>query len=622
MYHGAVWASMSKGENRPFSWWRKGQGNNRPPRVVRGPSDEDEAKRRLEAASTPLSAMVQHLGRHLDTWLDVAWRPLPETCRLSAHRNDKAWTQQQVMALGATPLPWMHHQQAFTMPFERGKAPEGTPQRMMSLLHETGRITRQEAASMLPVCAMDLHQNMKVLDLCAAPGSKTTQLAEALHPNGVVVANDPVSGRVNMLVSNRSRIGLANVVVTQHDGRHFARLPPPGFDAVLADVPCTGTATTRKNRDVWWQWSPKEGRKMFNMQHAIAARGASLLKPGGFMVYSTCSIDPIENEAVVAQLLRTCPYLELVEVSFEGFITHPGMQHWHQYDDDGHAVAYADADRLPFASTSHWPPGERMNLEDADQPAEVAIHEALVRCCRVWHDDNDTGGFFIAKFQHRPEAAPDGLAQTYRSGRAKRASQDWTPTMKAPPTPSENSVVLADEATVNSVGELYGFDSSGYSMWQRGKRLNIAPPMVKERLYDPPSPTNKGDIWGGSSFHPIRVVHAGLPAFTLKKDSWRSRQESLYAFADAFSGNLLDITPDTFTRLLTGWAPMVEAFMEHTQAESLPSGAMLLRSAMPWGPAWLSVWIGARVTLMIDRNEQNVLRYKLGLPWREEEEDE
>jgi len=67
---------------------------------------------------------------------------------------------------------------------------------------------------------------------------------------------------------------------------------------------------------------------------------------------------------------------------------------------------------------------------------------------------------------------------------------------------------------------------------------------------------------------------------------------------------------------------MVEAFMEHTQAESLPSGAMLLRSSMPWGPAWLSVWIGARVTLMIDRNEQNVLRYKLGLPWREEEEDE
>ena len=134
--------------------------------------------------------------------------------------------------------------------FRGGALPEGLAQRMMALLHETGRITRQEAASMLPVRLLHADSACLALDMCAAPGSKTTQLGERLHPSGVVVANEPVSGRLNMLVSNRSRLGLANVVVTQHDGRHFGRLPPPGFDAVIADVPCTGTATTEESRRV------------------------------------------------------------------------------------------------------------------------------------------------------------------------------------------------------------------------------------------------------------------------------------------------------------------------------------------------------------------------------------
>ena len=161
-------------------------------------------------------------------------------------------------ALGAVPLPWMPDETGFSMPFARGRAPEGLAQRLMALLHETGRITRQEAASMLPVRLLELKSNSLALDMCAAPGSKTTQMGERLHPNGVVVANEPVSGRLNMLVSNRSRLALTNVVVTQHDGRHFGRLPPPGFDVVVADVPCTGTATSRKNPDVWWDWTPKE----------------------------------------------------------------------------------------------------------------------------------------------------------------------------------------------------------------------------------------------------------------------------------------------------------------------------------------------------------------------------
>ena len=257
---------------------------------MRGPTDAEE-ERRAYAEQSSLTALVRHLGRDVDAWLEKALEPLPETFRISLHRNDRQWTVAQVKALGAEPIPWMPDETAFTMPFARGRAPEGLAKRLMALLHETGRITRQEAASMLPVRLLKQEKGTLALDMCAAPGSKTTQLGEVLHPNGVVVANEPVSGRLNMLVSNRSRLGLTNIVVTQHDGRHFARLPPPGFDAVIADVPCTGTATSRKNRDVWWDWTPKESRRMFKMQVEITMRGASLLVPGGHLVYSTCSID-------------------------------------------------------------------------------------------------------------------------------------------------------------------------------------------------------------------------------------------------------------------------------------------------------------------------------------------
>ena len=586
---------------------------------MRGPTDAEE-ERRAYAEQSSLTALVKHLGRDVKAWLQCALKPLPETFRISLHRNDRQWTVDQVKALGAKPIPWMPNETAFTMPFDRGRAPEGLAQRMMALLHETGRITRQEAASMLPVRLLDQTNCMLALDMCAAPGSKTTQLGESLHPDGVVVANEPVSGRLNMLVSNRSRLGLTNIVVTQHDGRHFARLPPPGFDAVVADVPCTGTGTTRKNRDVWWDWTPKESRRMFKMQVEITMRGASLLVPGGHLVYSTCSIDPVENEAVVAEVLRRCPYLELVPMPLDGLTLHPGLTRWPLLDEVGAPVDSDNVEQLPFFDPAHLDPATRLERGEAEEGVENAILNQLPHCLRLWHDDNNTGGFFVAQFRHKSEASPENVAQAFRSRRATRRAEGWTPTVKPPPKPTSNSVVVAQDGVVHHLEEMYGMALNEFSLWQRGKRFNLAPPLVYERLFKPPSPTNKGDVWGGDSFHPLRVVHAGLPAFTLKKNSWRSRQEALYAFADRFQRNVLVIDEALFIRLLRGWAPLVEKFYEHTEVDDLPKGAFLLRSQLPWGEETISVWIGARVTLMIDTNEQNMLRHKLGLPWRDEEE--
>lgn len=586
---------------------------------MRGPTDAED-ERRAYAEQSSLAALVGHLGRNTEVWLQRALEPLPETFRISLHRNDRQWTVDQVKALGAVALPWMPDNTAFAMPFHRGRAPEGLAQRMMALLHETGRITRQEAASMLPVRLLPHRTEGLALDMCAAPGSKTTQLGELLHPHGVVVANEPVSGRLNMLVSNRSRLGLANIVVTQHDGRHFARLPPPGFDVVVADVPCTGTATTRKNRDVWWDWTPKESRRMFKMQVDITVRGASLLVPGGHLMYSTCSIDPVENEAVVAEVLRRCPYLELVSMDIEHLRLHPGLSQWPVLNEEGSVVEGNAVDSLPFFDRAHLSPTARLERGQGDEKVERAIAEALPKCRRLWHEDNNTGGFFVAQFQHKEAPSGEGVAHAFRSRRAVRKAEGWTPTVKTPPKPTANSVVLAEDDVMSHLEKMYGMPLDSFSLWQRGKRLNLAPPLVYERLFKPESPTNKGDVWGGSSFHPMRVAHVGLPAFTLKKDSWRSRQEALYAYGDRFSQNLMEVEEAVFIRLLRGWAPLVDTFCEETGAKRPPAGAFLVRSTLPWGEETISVWVGARITLMIDTNEQNILRHKLGLPWRDEEE--
>jgi len=591
---------------------------------VRGVTNNEE-ERRSRAATCALTSMVKHLAVDPETWLASALAPLPETLRISIHRADREWTLEQIKKLGGKPLSWMPNDSAWVMPFARGKAPEGTPQRMMALLHETGRITRQEAASMLPVRLLKLTQETLALDLCAAPGSKATQIAEELHPNGVVVANEPVSGRLNMLVSNRSRLSLANMVITQHDGRHLGRIPPPGFDAVVADVPCTGTATTRKNRDIWWNWTPKEGRRMFKMQVEIAMRGAALLAPGGSMVYSTCSIDPIENEAVIAELLRRCPYLELVPIDdgfLPGLTLHPGMSDWPCFNQDGVPTSEGDERAgLPFLDPAHLSPSDRMaHIAGVDFTFESHLENVLTGCRRLWHMDNDTGGFFLAVLRHIPEASPEGIAQTFRSRRNLRRDSGWEPKLRTPPPSDKNTVVRADKEVQDSVFSMYGMDDSPYSVWQRGKRMNIAPPMVAKRLYDKECPTNKGELWPKGTFHPLRAIHVGMPAFTLKKNSWRTRQEALYLLSQNITKNTMDVDLDIFTRLLRGWAPMVEEFEEELNCEPLPKGAFLVSTTLNEDKQVISVWVGARVTLMVDLAEQNILRKKLELPWRDEEE--
>ena len=140
------------------------------------------------------------------------------------------------------------------MPWEKARCENDRFIENIRALHTSGRITRQEAASMMPVQALEVQPGDRVLDMCAAPGSKTTQIAEALDGSGLVVANEPNPGRANNLVSKCTTFRASECRGRPSDGRNFPRVAEPGFDRILVDAPCTGTGTTRKNTDVWATW--------------------------------------------------------------------------------------------------------------------------------------------------------------------------------------------------------------------------------------------------------------------------------------------------------------------------------------------------------------------------------
>ena len=557
-----------------------------------------------QAEIAPLTSLAESLGIDRNEWIGIATQPLPETLRLTMNHYDMEWTRQQLLDMGARKIVWSVGNEAYQLPFARGQAPRDGTRELLALLHDTGRVTRQEAASMLPILVLDPQQDELLLDLCAAPGSKATHAAERMAPSGVVVANEPISGRVNMLASNRGRLSLHNVMITQHDGRHVGRIPKPGFDAIVADVPCTGSATSRKNKDVWWSWSPKGGRTMFQLQVDIASRGAQLLRPGGMMVYSTCSIDPVENEAVIAELVRKCPWMEVVEIdesNVEGLVWHQGLTSWVPLDEKGE-VPERPQD-VPFFDDRYMPPTEQELLA------------ALPKTRRLYPMDNNTGGFYVALLRHREDATPEGVAKTFIDKLAKRREESgWESRLLDKPGTNRHTVHAAEDNEAAIVMEQCQLMDAGFSWWKRGKRMAVAPKLVHDRIWAQETPNKRGDRWPGGTFHPLQVLHVGLPAFVSKNGNWRARQESIPLLYSQLSENITLIEHDVLMRLLNDEA--LEPDVVFGQQEP-PQGAFLLRCMHQTGSLIINAWCGTRITLMLDKAERRLLSIRLSL---EEEE--
>ena len=273
-------------------------------------------------------------------------------------------------------------------------------QRFLVVETEVGNISRQEAVSMIPPLLLDVKPHHYVLDMCAAPGSKTAQLIEALHaedekklPTGFVLANDSDYKRSHILVHQVKRLNSPNFLVVNHDATLFPRIRLNNssqdlkFDRILCDVPCSGDATMRKNLNVWKDFRVGNALGLHNVQELILNRGLQLLKKGGRLVYSTCSLSPIENEAIVASALRKWgDQIRLVNVDNElpGLKRRAGVSDWKVYGKDME-LREPGAEDVPETA---FPPTK----EEAEK-----FH--LENCVRVYPHMQNTGGFFITVFE-------------------------------------------------------------------------------------------------------------------------------------------------------------------------------------------------------------------------------
>lgn len=185
--------------------------------------------------------------------------------------------------------------------------------------HHAGLLYAQEPSASAPAALLDVRPGMWVADLCAAPGGKTSQLAAALQGQGLLLANEFVAARAEILRQNLERMGVTNAVITNEDTANLAKALPGQFDRVLVDAPCSGEGMFRKEAVAAAQHSDALVAHCAELGAEILENAAALLAPGGVLVYSTCTFAPAEDEAQIAAFLVRHPEFTLCDLSGCGF---------------------------------------------------------------------------------------------------------------------------------------------------------------------------------------------------------------------------------------------------------------------------------------------------------------
>ena len=542
-----------------------------------------ESDWRREAENSILLKSVSHWREKPDRWFRGSYDRLPETVRVNPMSEEKDWVESWLSGIGANRIPWFSGPgSAWEMPFERGSA-EDEVKSLMSALHETGRITRQEAVSMLPVLALDPTPGQIILDLCASPGSKTTQICEHLGDSGAVVANEVISGRVNTLVTNVQRHASRTVLVVQHDGRHIPRVPGSGFDGVLVDVPCTGSGTTRKNPDVWGKWRPSSGRSLHSLQYDLLTRAIELTKPGGRVVYSTCSLDPIENEAVVARVLaggkvRVVPRGD----SLSGVPSNPGMTNWPLLNDKGELD------------------NESKSEEYLIPTKDMAVSSQLNECLRVWNDEIGGGGFFLAVLERILEDDVSGVINPFMSQKTIDDPESF-------PQP-------IDDQRERELREVWGSVPS--NMWSRGKSLLWSSDEIREIWSAERTRKSGRELIPGNRWRPLKVIHLGLIAARLRKGRLdRTVSRAARRLREEISGPFVNVDEHVINDILRGKEPLTT---DVSSLQDTDRGSRILVGPSGYS---LAVWVGSRVTPMVSQSEITVMRGVRDLSYETKEEE-
>lgn len=277
-----------------------------------------------------------------DRFQEIQSCPLAATARINELKIDRSRLLERLRVGGISfeQLGWYSH--GIRLSSEK-------PGKLLDYM--LGFIHIQEEVSMVPPLILGPLPGERVLDLCASPGGKTTQISQMMKNQGLVVANEPSLSRISALRSNCERLGALNVVITRYDGRQF---PEIDVDRVLVDAPCSSEGRARRDPGIWSRCSPKRSQDLAALQTGLLKRAVRLAKPGGVIVYSTCTYAPEENELVVQSVLDSA---RLEQVALPGLKECPGLTEW-----QGRILS-----------------------------------DELKLCARYYPHQNDTGGFFVAR---------------------------------------------------------------------------------------------------------------------------------------------------------------------------------------------------------------------------------
>ena len=258
--------------------------------------------------------------------------PPRRALRLNPRRNGAEQAAAPFLPDGAPRVPWE--------PLGRYLAADAKPG--AGIAHAAGAFYLQDASAMAPVAALDPRPGERVLDLCAAPGGKSGQIAARLNGRGFLLSNEIEFSRARILLGNLERLGVTNAFVTSAPAEALARVLPAFFDRVLVDAPCSGEGMFRRDPEAASQWNPDAPAGCAARQTAILNDAARMVRPGGKLVYSTCTFNRLENEGTVREFLRAHPDFEpdAFDLSGVGASRDGCLRLWpHRIEGEGHFLA-------------------------------------------------------------------------------------------------------------------------------------------------------------------------------------------------------------------------------------------------------------------------------------------
>lgn len=230
----------------------------------------------------------------------------------------------------------------------------------------------QEPSAMAPAAHLPIEEGDRVLDLCAAPGGKATELAARLHGTGLLVANDISNSRAKGLLKNLELFGAGNILVTSEEPGRLREYFPEFFDKILVDAPCSGEGMLRKDPSMIKDWLEHGPARYAPIERQVLDEAARMLKPGGMLLYSTCTFSPIENEGTIAHLLESDPSFQVLPLP-----KHPGFL-----------------------------PGRPDLLSEEEETYSQRVLEQLKHCIRIYPHHVKGEGHFLALLKKNGESSP------------------------------------------------------------------------------------------------------------------------------------------------------------------------------------------------------------------------